>query len=135
MTQQTENPWYLQRTHFITAFFLHCATGVLAVVVHYGLMYLALGLALSPVVSTSIGFAGGALTRFLMAYFHIFTPSSALPVAVVKFLATLLLQFFANAALLAALVGWGLSVWPAQIATTISLTAANYLIYRYWVFK
>jgi hypothetical protein len=26
-------------------------------------------------------------------------------------------------------------VWPAQIATTILLTFANYAVYRLWVFR
>jgi putative flippase GtrA len=41
----------------------------------------------------------------------------------------------ANTALLGALLATGIGVWPAQIATTILLTFANYAAYRLWVFR
>jgi len=41
----------------------------------------------------------------------------------------------ANTGLLAALLGVGLPLWPAQIATTILLTFGNYVAYRLWVFR
>ena len=47
----------------------------------------------------------------------------------------ILLQLALNSALLALLLDGGVPLWPAQIATTIVLTFANYLAYRLWVFR
>ncbi len=135
MSEPTRQAWYRQRSHVLTGFILHCLSGVIAVAVHYGIMFAALQLGLAPLTSTSLGFAGGALTRFLMAYYHIFTPSDAMHIAAVKFALVLGLQFLANGALFAALTGAGLPVWPAQVLATGLLTVGNYLAYRYWVFR
>ncbi len=55
--------------------------------------------------------------------------------AAFKFSVSLLLQFVANAVLFSFLASLSVPVWPAQLTTTIALTAGNYLVYRYWVFK
>jgi putative flippase GtrA len=44
-------------------------------------------------------------------------------------------QLAVNSLLLALITGHGISVWPAQIATTGLLTVVNYLVYRWWVFR
>jgi putative flippase GtrA len=105
-----------------------------AVAVHYAIMYVALAAGLSPLGSSSLGFAGGAFIRFIAAYFHIFDPLDSVPIAATRFSIALAAQFFGNAALLGLLVALGLDVWPAQVLTTISMTVLNYLVYRFWVF-
>lgn len=115
-------------------FTLHCVTGLLAVVAHYGLMYLALNLGAVPVIATTFGFVGGATTRFLLAYYHVFTPSRPRGEAAVHFIAALGIQMVLNAALLAGLLAVGAAVWPAQLITTVLLTFINYAMYRLWVF-
>ncbi len=120
---------------WIVRFFLHVITGVAAVLVHYGLMALVLQAGATPLVSTSIGFIGGAVVRFLTAYFHVFAPSESVKFALPRFLLALAAQWALNALLLGGLMQVGLSVWAAQVATTILLTFVNYLAYRLWVFR
>ena len=119
----------------IANFSLHVLTGFAAVAVHYGALYALLRLGLSPLVASAIGFCGGALTRFALSYLRVFAPSHGLTVAGRRFVVALAAQALANTALLALLLGIGLSVWPAQIATTILLTFVNYAVYRLWVFR
>jgi len=121
--------------HWAHSFSLHVATGFAAVGAHYALMYAMLRAGLSPVPASAIGFAAGALTRFVFSYAHIFTPTQGVDVAGVRFIVAILAQLAANSALLAALTGAGVSVWPAQVTTTIVLTFVNYLVYRWWVFR
>jgi putative flippase GtrA len=120
---------------WIVRFARHVLTGALAVLVHYGLMSLALRADAAPLVATSIGFIGGAIVRFLTAYFHVFAPSESVKFALPRFILALSAQWALNALLLSQLMGAGLSVWMAQVATTILLTFVNYLVYRLWVFR
>jgi len=117
------------------SFIAHVVTGFLAVGVHYGILWLLLRAGLDPVAGSAVGFVGGALTRFLLAYHHVFTPSHSLAIAGRRFLLALGAQFVANSALFAALLAAGMTVWPAQLTTTIVLTFVNYAVYRVWVFK
>jgi len=121
--------------HWVHTFSLHVATGFAAVGAHYALMYAMLRAGLSPVPAAAVGFAAGALTRFVFSYAHIFTPTQGVDVAGVRFILAILAQLAANSALLAALTDHGVAVWPAQVATTIVLTFVNYLVYRWWVFR
>ena len=116
-------------------FVRHVLTGLLAVLVHYGLMSMALRADAAPLVATSIGFIGGAVVRFLTAYFHVFAPSELVKLALPRFLLALTAQWVLNALLLGGLMQAGLSVWIAQITTTVLLTFVNYLVYRLWVFR
>ena len=75
------------------------------------------------------------MTRFILAYAHIFTPSAGVHLAGMRFAVAIAAQLAANSALLAALTNGGVAVWPAQVATTILLTFGNYLVYRWWVFR
>lgn len=121
--------------HWIHSFSLHVATGFAAVAAHYALMYAMLRTGLAPVPASAVGFVAGALTRFVFSYAHIFTPTQGINVAGVRFVVAIVAQLAANSALLAALTTAGLAVWPAQVTTTILLTFANYLVYRWWVFR
>jgi putative flippase GtrA len=116
-------------------FTLHILTGFLAVAAHYALMGVLLHFGSAALMATTIGFAAGALTRFLLSYFHVFEPTKGAGVAVGRFLVALAAQAVANGALFSAFLGLGLTTWPAQIATTIVLTFANYAMYRLWVFR
>jgi putative flippase GtrA len=116
-------------------FVLHVLTGVAAVVAHYALMWLLLHYGVSALPASAIGFLAGAATRFTFSYVKIFSPSKGMPVTLVRFVAALGAQFVANMALFDAFLGLGFSVWVAQATTTVLLTAANYLVYRLWVFK
>ena len=121
--------------HWIHSFSLHVASGFAAVAAHYAVMYLMLRTGLVPVAASAVGFGAGALVRFVFAYAHIFTPTTGVPAAGLRFVVALLAQLAANSALLAALTDAGIGVWPAQVATTIALTFVNYLVYRLWVFR
>jgi len=121
--------------HWIHSFTLHVATGFVAVAAHYSVMYGFVRAGVAGVPASALGFVAGALTRFALSYWHIFTPSRGVKVATVRFALAILLQLVANSALLAGLLDLGMSLWPAQVTTTIALTFANYLAYRLWVFK
>jgi len=121
--------------HWIHTFALHVATGVLAVAAHYSLMYGLVRTGMAGVPASAVGFLAGALTRFALSYWHIFAPTRGVAVASARFVVVITVQLAANSALLAGLLALGLSLWPAQIATTVALTFANYLAYRLWVFR
>jgi putative flippase GtrA len=119
----------------IANFSLHVLTGFAAVAVHYGVLYGLLELGVPPLAASAIGFGGGALTRFGLSYWRVFSPSRGLTIAGRRFVIAIAVQAVANTALLALLLSLGVGVWPAQIATTIVLTFVNYAAYRLWVFR
>lgn len=121
--------------HWLHSFSLHVVTGFAAVAAHYGLMYALIRFGLAPVPASAVGFAAGALTRFVTSYAHIFAPTRGVHAAGLRFVVTIVAQLAANSALLAVLTQSGVAVWPAQVATTIALTFVNYLVYRWWVFR
>jgi putative flippase GtrA len=124
-----------QAPGWFLGFVLHVVTGFAAVAAHYCLMWLLLHYGMSALPASAIGFLAGATTRFIFSYVKIFSPSKAIPVTLVRFVAALGLQLLANMLLLDVFLSVGLSVWVAQVATTILLTVANYLVYRLWVFR
>jgi putative flippase GtrA len=119
----------------IANFSLHVMTGFAAVAVHYGMLYGLLKLEVPPLGASTIGFCGGALTRFALSYWRVFSPSHGLTIAGRRFVVAIAAQAVANTALLALLLWLEVGVWPAQIATTVVLTFANYAAYRLWVFR
>jgi putative flippase GtrA len=121
--------------HWIHTFVLHVMTGFLAVAAHYATMYAFLQTGMTGVPASTLGFVGGASTRFALSYWHIFEPSRGMRVASLRFAVVIALQMLANSALLALLLQAGISLWPAQVTTTIALTFVNYLAYRLWVFR
>ena len=121
--------------HWIHTFVLHVMTGFLAVAAHYASMYAFLRTGMSGVPASTLGFVAGASTRFALSYWHVFEPSRGVRVASLRFAVVIALQMLANSALLALLLQAGISLWPAQVATTIALTFVNYLAYRLWVFR
>jgi putative flippase GtrA len=121
--------------HWLHSFSLHLVTGFAAVAAHYALMYALLRAGLAAVPASAIGFLAGALTRFVLSYAHVFSPTSGVHSAGVRFVVAIAAQLAANSALLAALTQAGMSVWPAQVLTTVLLTVVNYLVYRWWVFR
>jgi putative flippase GtrA len=121
--------------HWIHTFALHVATGFLAVAAHYTVMYGLVRTGMAGVPASAVGFLAGALTRFALSYWHIFAPTRGVAVASVRFVVAIAAQLAANSALLAWLLALGMSLWPAQIATTVALTFVNYLAYRLWVFR
>ena len=121
--------------HWAHTFVLHVMTGFLAVAAHYAAMYAFLRTGMAGVPASTLGFVAGASTRFALSYWHVFEPAQGMRVASLRFGVVIGLQMLANSALLALLLQLGLSLWPAQVATTIALTFANFLAYRLWVFR
>lgn len=121
--------------HLAHSFSLHVLTGVLAVAAHYGTMYAMLATQPDPLIATTVGFVAGATTRFALSFFRVFAPTLGLRRAGARFLVAITLQAIANTGLLALLLAGGISVWPAQVATTVSLTFVTYAAYRLWVFR
>jgi putative flippase GtrA len=122
-------------TGWIAGFVLHVLTGVLAVLAHYSLMWVALSAGMPPVMASSAGFSAGALVRFLLSYTRVFVPTIGVPSALLRFVAALAGQMLANAALLALFIRLELNLWLAQVLVTVLLTVGNYLVYRLWVFR
>lgn len=116
-------------------FSLHVLTGIVSVVAHYSLMWMLLQAGTPALVASSMGFTLGGITRYLLSFFTVFSPTVSVPVTVVRFIAALAGQMTANVVILYMIVNAGMQVWTAQIITTISLTFANYIVYRLWVFK
>jgi len=121
--------------HWIHTFTLHVLTGFLAVAAHYAVMYALVRAGSAGVPASAVGFLFGAMTRFSLSYWHIFEPTRGVRVASLRFLVAIAAQLALNSALLAGLLAQGLSLWPAQIVTTIILTFVNFLAYRLWVFR
>ena len=121
--------------HWVHTFVLHVMTGFLAVAAHYATMYGLVRSGMTGVPASTVGFMTGALTRFALSYWHIFEPTRGVRVASVRFVVVIALQLAANSSLLALLLQSGVSLWPAQVTTTIALTFVNYLAYRLWVFR
>jgi putative flippase GtrA len=121
--------------HWIHSFSLHVVTGFAAVAAHYALMYGLMRVDVAPVPASAAGFMAGAMTRFVLSYAHVFSPTRSVHGAGARFVVAIALQLALNTALLAGLTQAGLAVWPAQVLTTILLTVVNYLVYRWWVFR
>lgn len=117
------------------SFFLHVVAGGIATAAHYAVMYVLIQAGMTPILATTFGFSVGAVTRFLLSYFHVFSPTSGMGKVMVRFVVALLIQMAANSLVLAALLAAGLPVWTAQIVTTVVLTFFTYLAGRLWVFR
>jgi putative flippase GtrA len=122
-------------TDWAHGFMLHVVTGFAAVGVHYSVMWLLVKLSVGPLTASGVGFTGGAITRFLLSHFKVFTPTGSVPAALIKFLAALAGQMGTNLVLLELFMRLGASLWLSQFLATIILTFFNYLIYRLWVFR
>jgi putative flippase GtrA len=122
------------RYSWLTGFILHLLTGVLAVAAHYSAMWLLLQVNTAPLIATSVGFLFGAVTRFFLSYFHIFSPTAAIPKVAGRFIFALAAQMGCNAVLVAGFLKF-VPIWEAQVGTTITLAVFNYIAYRLWVFR
>lgn len=123
------------RRGWTVGFALHVLTGFIAVLAHYSLMWALTQLGMAAVPASTVGFVAGAVTRYTLSHYAVFTPAEGVPVTLYRFLVALAAQMTANSLLLAALLAQGLSVWVAQVSTTVLLTFANYVAYRLWVFR
>ncbi len=121
--------------HWIHSFSLHVATGVLAVAAHYALMFGLVQSGMPGVPASALGFTAGALTRFALSYWRVFSPSRGMTAAGTRFIIAIAAQLAANTLLLAGFLKLDMPLWPAQITTTVLMTFVNYLVYRFWVFR
>jgi putative flippase GtrA len=119
----------------IKSFFLHIGTGLICVAVHYSIMNFMILVGSNPLLASSVGFIFGAVMRFILAYYHVFTPKSTIPDALPKFIIALVFQGFLNLFLLNLFLFLGLKVWGSQIIATIVMTVLNFIVYKIWVFK
>lgn len=122
------------RYGWLTGFVLHLITGVMATAAHYGVMWLLLQTGLVSLYATSIGFIFGAVTRFFLSYFHVFSSQAAIPMAMGKFIFALSVQLACNGLLLTQFHKF-VSIWEAQVVTTVILTIFTYIAHRLWVFR
>lgn len=116
-------------------FSLHVLTGFLAVGAHYSVMWVLTQLGMAAVPASATGFCGGALVRFALSHYAVFSPADGVTATLPRFLVAVAAQLTANSLLLAGLLALGLSVWTAQVCTTVLLTFVNYVAYRVWVFR
>ena len=121
--------------HWMHSFALHVATGAIAVAAHYAVMYGLVQSGVPGVPASAVGFAAGALTKFALSYWRVFAPSRGMTTAGVRFVVAIALQLAVNTLLLASFLKLGLTLWPAQVTTTVLMTFGNYLVYRLWVFR
>ena len=120
---------------WIHGFCLHVLTGVVATAAHYSLMWLLLRGGMSAIPASTLCFCVGAITRFFLSYFHVFSPTLNISTTMFRFIGALALQMGANSLLLGELLNLGVSLWIAQVITTVLLTAFNYIACRVWVFR
>jgi putative flippase GtrA len=121
--------------HWLHSFSLHVLSGAIAVVAHYAAMYALVRAGVPGVPASGLGFAAGALTKFALSYWRVFAPSRGMSVAGTRFAIAIALQLVGNTLLLSAFLELGMSLWPAQVTTTVLMTFGNYLVYRLWVFR
>ena len=121
--------------HWIHSFSLHVATGAIAVVAHYSVMYAFVQAGVPGVPASALGFGAGALTKFALSYWRVFAPSRGMTAAGARFVIAIALQLVVNTLLLSSFLHLGLALWPAQVTTTVLMTFGNYLVYRLWVFR
>lgn len=116
-------------------FSLHVLTGFVTVLAHYSVMWVLTRFDMAAIPASALGFSAGALTRYLLSHYAVFTPADGIQVTLPRFVVAIAAQLAANSLLLAAFLAQGLSVWVAQVSTTVLLTVANYVAYRLWVFR
>lgn len=117
------------------SFCLHAMTGLIATAVHYSIMFVLIHAGMAGILASTLGFCAGAITRFLLSYFHVFSPTSGVRKAMFRFLLALFIQMVANSLLLGTLMAVGFPVWEAQILTTAALTIFTYIGGKFWVFR
>ena len=120
---------------FVEGFCFHCITGVLAVIAHYSVMYLLMLAGTPPLLATSGGFVLGAVTRFTLARKIVFAATRSVTESGWRFILALCAQLLLNTTALGLLLSAEITVWVAQVVTTVAQTFLNYLAYRYWVFR
>jgi putative flippase GtrA len=120
---------------WLRRFVLHVVTGFASVAVHYAVMWLLLRFDAAVLVASTVGFAFGALTRFVTAYYNVFEPTQRMRATIPKFVLALAAQGILNSVLLTGFMEIGVPLWYAQVTTTILMTFLNYVAYRLWVFK
>ena len=119
----------------VYGFYLHIIAGFIATAAHYFVMFVLIRLEMTGQVASTLGFCAGAITRFLLSYFHVFSPTSGVRKVMFRFVLALFIQMIANSLLLGTLMTSGLSVWRAQIVTTAALTIFTYIGSKLWVFR
>lgn len=120
---------------WVRSFFLHVVTGFVAVAGHYGVMWVLLSFGTHALVASTGGFVVGAAIRYVLSYFHVFSPSDGIPATFARFLVSLAIQLIGNLVILDTLLQIWPHVWLAQATTTVLMTIVNYLMYRLWVFR
>lgn len=117
------------------SFCLHVMAGFIATAAHYAVMFVLIRVGMAGLLASTLGFGAGAITRFLLSYFHVFSPTSGVRKVMFRFVLALFVQMVANSLLLGILMAAGLLVWEAQIATTAALTIFTYIGGKLWVFR
>ena len=117
------------------SFCLHVMAGFIATAAHYAVMFVLIRVGMEGLLASTLGFGAGAITRFLLSYFHVFSPTSGVRKVMFRFVLALFVQMVANSLLLGILMAAGLLVWEAQIVTTAALTIFTYIGGKLWVFR
>lgn len=120
---------------WVYGFYLHVIAGFIATAAHYFVMFVLIRLGMTGLLASTLGFCAGATTRFLLSYFHVFSPTSGVRKVMFRFVLALFIQMVANSLLLGTLMTSGFSIWWAQIVTTVALTIFTYIGSKLWVFR
>lgn len=116
-------------------FCLHVIAGIIATSTHYTVMFVLIRAGMAGILASTLGFGAGAIVRFLLSYFHVFSPTSGIRKVMFRFVLALFIQMVANSLQLNCLMAAGLTVWKAQIITTVSLAIVTYIGGKLWVFR
>ena len=117
-------------------FLVYCVVGVLATGAHYVVMMgLVRWAGTSELVATCVGYVSGAFVKYPLNYGMVFNSRERHRDAIPKFTLGLVIGFFLNAAVFAALLRYLDTYYMvSQVITTGIVLFANYLLARYWIF-
>jgi Predicted membrane protein len=114
----------------------YVVAGFAATGVHYAVMFALVTWEATPeVIATCAGFVAGALVKYPLNYWGVFSSRQRHRVAVARYVISLAVSFVLNAALFALLLQiLSVHYMVSQVLTTGAVLVANYLMARLWIF-
>ena len=112
------------------------AVGAVATVVHYSILIALVELAgVAPVVSTTVGYAGGTVVSYILNRRYTFKSNASHLASFPKFVALNVVGMLLNSAIFAALMGLGIWYLLAQMIATGLVLIWNFLGARFFAFR
>ncbi|HEC05931.1 MAG TPA: GtrA family protein [Thiolapillus brandeum] len=122
-------------TSFVGLWVRFLTSGGLATAVHWSLMWLLMQFGMNATPATAVGAGAGAVTNYLMQYYHTFKCQTAHATVIPDYLKVVLVGWVANILLFYLLYSFLLNnaAW-AQLLTTALVTLLNFTLYHKVVF-